>query len=116
MNYYGQIDLTALGEFVKKHPELVRQVTFKDGRTAKMLPIDVRERKEPGKFGDVAYISCYDKNTGDKAYIADLKVSKYENAAMPQSTTEKAVALTEATTLSAPVQTVIGSEVDDLPF
>ena len=123
MNLYGQISLTKLGDFVRQHPELVREVVFKDGHMEKLLPIDVRERTAPGKFGDIAYISCYDKATGDKAYIADLKVSKYENAAQPATATEKAVAYMHAATRSAvpqqmpAVSTTIGTgEVDELPF
>lgn len=122
MNLYGQISLTKLGDFVKKHPELVREVTFKDGHKEKMLPIDVRDRTAPGKFGDIAYISLYDKTSGDKAYVADLKVSKYENAAQPATATEKAVAYMQAATQSAvpqelPVTTAVGSkDFDELPF
>jgi hypothetical protein len=126
MNHYGQISLTKLGDFVRKHPELVREVKFQDGHVEKLLPIDVKDRKEPGKYGDVAYISAYDKASGDKAYIADLKVSRYapapENASQPHPVDEKAVAYLNAATQSAnpeplPLSTSIGTkDVDDLPF
>lgn len=103
MNYYGTISLTKLGDWVRKHPEQVKEVTFRDGHTEKMVNIDVRDRQQPSNFGDVAYISLYDKATNDKAYIADLKVSKYaETATAPATATEKAVAYMEATTAPAP--------------
>ena len=103
MNYYGTISLTKLGDWVRKHPEQVKEIKFKDGHTEKMINIDVRDRQQPSNFGDVAYISLYDKATNDKAYIADLKQSKYaETATAPATATEKAVAYMEAATAPAP--------------
>lgn len=77
MNYYGQISLTKLGDWVRKHPEQVKAVTFADGHTEKLVNIDIRDRQQPGQHGSVAYISLYDKQSGEKEYIADLKVSQY---------------------------------------
>ena len=123
MNYYGTISLTKLSEFVKKHPDAVKEVSFKDGHVEKMVNVDVRDRQQPGKFGDVAYISVYHKASGDKAYVCDLKKSKQqENAAMPEP---KDIEYLKAATQSAPVHKVadmfdakvtgVGS-IDDIPF
>ena len=90
-NYYGQISLTKLGEFARKHPALVKTVNFRDGHTEKMINIDVRDRQAPSQYGGVAYISVYDKASNDKQYIADLKVSKYEQAVAPQPVAQQAV-------------------------
>ena len=129
MNYYGTISLTKLGDWVRKHPEQVKEVTFRDGHTEKMVNIDVRDRQQPSNYGDVAYISLYDKASGDKAYIADLKVSKYaETATAPQPAAETAVkaqqymaAATQSAPAPAPAPTVFdvhpnSTAGDDLPF
>ena len=125
MNYYGTISLTKLGDWVRKHPEQVKEIKFKDGHTEKMVNIDVRDRQQPSNFGDVAYISLYDKATNDKAYIADLKQSKYaETATAPQPAAETAVKAQQymaAATQSAPAPTVFdvhpnSTAGDDLPY
>jgi len=129
MNYYGTISLTKLGDWVRKHPEQVKEVTFRDGHTEKMVNIDVRDRQQPSNYGDVAYISLYDKASGDKAYIADLKVSKYaETATVPQPAAETAVkaqqymaAATQSAPAPAPAPTVFdvhpnSTAGDDLPY
>lgn len=124
MNYYGTISLTKLGEFVKKHPDAVKEVKFRDGHTEKMLNIDVRDRQARGQYGDVAYISSWHKDSGDKVYLCDLKESKrQETAAMP---TPKDVEYLNAATQSAPVKEVMdmfdakpvatNEDYDKLPF
>lgn len=129
MNYYGQISLTKLCDFARKHPEMLKEVTFRDGHVEKMLNINVNERKEPSTFGNVAYISCRSAN-GEKEYVADLKKSKFEgnqprteNASMPMP---KDVEYMTVASQSAAVQELhrsFGAEVtgggnvdDDLPF
>ena len=128
MNYYGQISLTKVCDFARKHPEMVKEVTFRDGHVEKMLNINVNERKEPSTFGNVAYISCRSAN-GEKAYVADLKKSKFEsnqprteNASMPMP---KDVEYMTVASQSAAVQELHrsfgaevtgGGKVDDLPF
>ena len=128
MNYYGQISLTKLCDFARKHPEMVKEVTFRDGHVEKMLNINVNERKEPSTFGNVAYTSCRSAN-GEKEYVADLKKSKFEsnqpraeNASMPMP---KDVEYMTVASQSAAVQELhrsLGAEVtgggnvDDLPF
>ena len=128
MNYYGQISLTKLGDWARKHPECVKEVTFRDGRTEKMLYIEVLERREPGPWGDVGYIRVKAAD-GEKAYVADLKKSKFEsnqprteNASMPMP---KDVEYMTVAAQSAAVQELHrslgaevtgGGKVDDLPF
>lgn len=129
MNYFGQISLTKLCDWARKHPECVKEVRFRDGRTEKMLNIDVLERREPSQFGDVGYIRVKAAD-GEKAYVADLKKSKFEsnqpraeNASMPMP---KDVEYLKAEAQSAAVQELhrsYGAEVtgggkvdDDLPF
>ena len=129
MNYFGQISLTKLCDWARRHPECVKGVSFRDGRTEKMLNIEVLERREPSKFGDVGYIRVKSAD-GEKAYVADLKKSKYEsnqpraeNASMPMP---KDVEYMKVAAQSAAVQELqrsFGAEVtgggnvdDDLPF
>ena len=127
MNYYGQISLTKLCDFARKHPEMVKDVTFRDGHVEKMIDIDVNERKEPSAFGNVAYIRCRSAN-GDKAYVADLKRSKFDEpkqqqtASMPEPSD---IEYAKLATNSAKIQQLeeklnakaIGAgEIEELPF
>ena len=129
MNYFGQISLTKLCDWARKHPECVKDVSFRDGHTEKMLNIEVLERREPSQWGYVGYIRVKAAD-GEKAYVADLKKSKFEsnqpraeNASMPMP---KDVEYLKAATQSAAVQELqrsFGAEVtgcgnvdDDLPF
>ena len=129
MNYFGQISLTKLCDWARKHPECVKEVSFRDGHTEKTLNIEVLERREPSKFGDVGYIRVKAAD-GEKAYVADLKKSKYEsnptraeNASMPMP---KDVEYLKVAAQSAAVQELqrsFGGDVtgggkidDDLPF
>ena len=129
MNYYGNISLTKLCDWARKHPECVKEVRFRDGHTEKMLNIEVMERREPSNWGDVGYIRVKAAD-GEKAYVADLKKSKFEsnqprteNASMPMP---KDVEYMTVASQSAAVQELhrsLGAEVtgggkvdDDLPF
>ena len=129
MNYYGQISLTKLCDFARKHPEMVKEVTFRDGHVEKMLNINVNERKEPSTFGNVAYISCRSAN-GEKEYVADLKKSKYEsnqpraeNASMPMPKDVEYMTVASQSAAVKELHRSFGAEVtgggkvdDDLPF
>lgn len=76
-DYYGQLNLTKLGEIVKNHPELVKEVTFKDGRKEKLININVNQ-KAIDDWGNAAYIKvpCKEGQKLDKGryYISDLKI------------------------------------------
>ena len=127
MNFYGQISLTKLCDFARKHPEMVKEVTFRDGHVEKMIDIDVNERKEPSTFGNVAYIRCRSAN-GEKAYVADLKRSKFDEPKQQQTATmpEPAdIEYAKLATNSAKIQQLeeklnakaIGAgEIEELPF
>ena len=129
MNYYGQISLTKLCDFARKHPEMIKEVTFRDGHVEKMLNINVNERKEPSTFGNVAYISCRSAN-GEKEYVADLKKSKFEsnqprteNASMPIPKDVEYMTVAAKSAAVQELQSSFGAEVtgggkvdDDLPF
>lgn len=81
MNYYGQLDITALGNIARQHPQLIKEVTFQDGTTHKFISIDVQERRQPSDRGHTHYIKASCKKDqqieGLKYYIADLKTSNY---------------------------------------
>ena len=128
MNYYGQISLTKLCDFARKHHEMVKEVTFRDGHVEKMLNIEVMERQQPSQFGDVAYIRTRSAN-GDKVYVADLKRSKFDGANQQQQTAtmpEPAdIEYAKLATNSAKIQQLeetlnakaIGAgKIDELPF
>ena len=129
MNYYGQISLTKLGDWARKHPECVKEVHFRDGRTEKMLNIEVLERREPSQWGDVGYIRVK-ASDGEKAYVADLKKSKFEsnqprteNASMPMPKDVEYMTVASQSAAVQELQSSFGAEVtgggkvdDDLPF
>lgn len=127
MSYYGQISLTKLCDFARKHPEMVKDVTFRDGHVEKMIDIDVNERKEPSSFGNVAYIRCRSAN-GDKAYVADLKRSKFDEKNKQQTASMPVpsdIEYAKLATNSAKIQQLeeklnakaIGAgEIEELPF
>ena len=114
MDLFGSICLSDIPK------ELIRE--GKNGK--KYLSIEVRERREMGRFGDTHYVKAYCKAAERKDdvnyFIGDLKPSSYgtENAAMPQPATEKSVPggvslddLMKMTSKQAPAQSN-----DDLPF
>ena len=76
MNYYGQLDITKLNEFLNEHPECFKKVKFKDGEHT-LIQVEVREKKQADQHGNVAYIQTYSK--GERAYIADLKESQFND-------------------------------------
>ena len=81
-NLYGNLDLTVLGNLVRQHPELVREVDFKDGKH-KLINIDVYEKQQADQYGNVATIKASCKKDQQKQgvnyYLANLKVSQYQN-------------------------------------
>lgn len=110
-NLYGSIDLTILGQIARKHPQLVRDVTFQDGTVHKFLSIDVSERRQPSEKGNTHYIKATCKKEaqvqGVNYFVADLKPSTYGN--QPQQAV-----------VQAPVATATdvndNADASDLPF
>ena len=89
MNYYGQLDLTKLGQIIAAHPERIKKVQFKDGEH-QLLDIDFRT-KDPDQYGNKAYIKASirnaDKVEGVNYFVADLKESQYGNEPQAQVVT-----------------------------
>jgi hypothetical protein len=48
-NLYGSLDLEALWEYTKSHPEDIKEVELKDGTKKKYLQINVNEMKQESK-------------------------------------------------------------------
>ena len=129
MNYFGHISLTKLCDWARKHPECVKEVSFRDGHTEKMLNIEVMERREQSQFGYVGYIRVKSAD-GEKAYVADLKKSIYEsnqpraeNASMPMPKDVEYLKAASQSTAVQELQRSYGAEVtgggkvdDDFPF
>lgn len=82
---YGQIDLTALGNIARNHPEAIKNVNFKDGSVHQMLNISVASRQQADQYGRTHYIKAgikkADQKDGVKYYVADLKPSGEQQAA-----------------------------------
>lgn len=86
-NFFGSIDLTELGNIVRTHPELVRNIQMKDGTAHKFVNIDVYEKEQADQFGNNASIKVSVKKDqrkeGVKYYVANLKYSKYQGDQQP---------------------------------
>lgn len=84
MELYGQIDLSALGEVVRQHPDAVRVVKTRDGKEHKYINISVCQRRYPDQYGRTHYIRTNvnkdEQKQGVKYFVADLKESRYEGA------------------------------------
>lgn len=110
-NLYGNLDLTVLGKLVRQHPELVREVEFKDGKH-QLLNIDVFGKQQADQYGNVATIKASCKKDQQKEglsyYLANLRISQYQNDnQQPQQR--------PASQQPAP-QNNAGSDDSDLPF
>lgn len=110
MDFFGQIDLTALGQIAREHPEAVKVIQKKDGTQHKYINISVNERKEPNQFGHTHYIRIggipkASQKAGVNYYVADLKPSVQQQAApAPQQPS------------SAASSAAANGSNDDLPF
>lgn len=108
MGFYGSLDLTKLGEIVRKHPELVKTVNMKDGTQHKFLNIDVNEKQQVDQYGNSAYlkVSCKrdEQRQGINYYLCDLKTSQNSNQQSQQPARQ------------APQSSAQNDNTDDLPF
>ncbi len=109
-NLFGSLDLTVLGKLVRQHPELVRKVNFKDGEH-QLINIDVFGKQQADQYGNVATIKASCKKEQQKEglsyYLANLKVSQYQNNNQQQPQHQQ----------PAPQQSAAANdEPDDLPF
>lgn len=80
---YGQISLTKLGEIAKKQPDLVKEVTFKDGHKEKFLNISILVNDEPNQYGKIGAVRVDCKRDQQQQnlnyWIADLKPSQFQD-------------------------------------
>lgn len=76
--YYGEIDLTKLGQIVRKHNTLVKKAQFKDGEH-QILKVAVLQKDAADKFGNTASIKVACKKEeevqGVIYWVGDLKPS-----------------------------------------
>ncbi len=76
--YYGEIDLTKLGQIVRQHNSLVRKIKFKDGEH-QMIRVAVLQKDAADKFGNAASIKVACKKEeevqGVIYWVGDLKPS-----------------------------------------
>lgn len=76
-NYYGQIELNALGDIVRQHPNLVKVATGKDGKTRKYINVYFNARQQTSDHGHTHYMKVAVKKDeakeGLRYYIGDFK-------------------------------------------
>lgn len=86
---YGQISLTKLGEIAKHQPDLVKEVTFKDGHKEKMLNISILVNDEPNQYGKIGAVRVDCKRDQQQQslnyWVADLRPSQFQD--QPQNNT-----------------------------
>lgn len=79
---YGQISLTKLGEIAKHQPDLVKEVTFKDGHKEKFINISILVNDEPNQYGKIGAVRVDCKRDQQQQslnyWIADLKKSTFD--------------------------------------
>ena len=79
---YGQISLTKLGEIAKKQPDLVKEVTFKDGHKERFINISILVNDEPNQYGKIGAVRVDCKRDQQQQslnyWIADLKKSTFD--------------------------------------
>ena len=92
-SYRLSIDLDKLGEALKSDPNIIEDVTFKDGSKHRMLKLTVMERRQPSDKGATHYLKfdmyhkqeiqgvnyyladCYPISFGSKAQTGEKKAS-----------------------------------------
>ena len=104
MDYYGQIDFTALCRLWKQHRELFKMVDFKGGPHA-LLKVNFNERQQLDEYGNTHYLraSCKkdEQKDGVNYYIS--------NSFKPSQNQQPA-------NTAATQQVVEQNNEDDLPF
>lgn len=111
-NFYGSIDFTQLGEIIRKHPELVK---VSERNQHKYLGVDIIEKDAVDEYGHKGFIkvSCKKENRkeGVKYYIANVKLSQYQDNAPAQGLYPQQPATPPQTSVATPANSS-----DDLPF
>lgn len=78
---YGQINFDELYEMLKNQPELVKKVTFKNGKTARMVNVSIVAMKNTDNYGNTMAIKINPrdkKKEGANYYFGKLKESSDE--------------------------------------
>lgn len=107
--FYGQINLTKLGQVVREHPELVKEFDSKDGKQ-KVINVNVLEREEADRFGNTACVTVACKKDEQKLptgmyFVSDLRPAEQTGPAKPN-----------APSFDDPVPPLFGNDNEDLPF
>jgi hypothetical protein len=80
---YGQISLTKLGDIAKKHPALVKEVTFKDGHKEKFINISILVNDQPNQYGKIGAVRVDCKRDQQQQnlnyWVADLRPSQFQD-------------------------------------
>lgn len=84
--YYGQISLTRLGEIVRQHPELVKEVPFKDGHKEKFINVSILAEEQPNQYGKIGAVrvDCKERKDTLNYYVGDLRQSLSNLGQQPQ--------------------------------
>jgi len=86
--FYGQIDLTKLGIIARQHPELVKEVNFKDG-THKLINVAILDNEREDRFGNTACLRASCKREFEKEginyFLGELKPSTPKEQPAQQS-------------------------------
>lgn len=107
--FYGQLDLTKLGEVIRKMPALQKQAQFKDGQH-KLVYASILETDKPDKFGNTLtlVIDCKkeERVEGVNCFVGNFK---------PSTRKEEKPAEQHAETWDTPIVEKLFDK-DDLPF
>jgi hypothetical protein len=79
---FGQIDLTKLGDIARKHPSLVKKVTFKDGREHQLLNVGLVEtRGDNNGYNKALRVNCKqdEQIQGLNYFVGSLKEADNTN-------------------------------------
>lgn len=114
--FYGEISLKKLGDIVRQHEALVRNVHFNkpEPHDEKMLKIIVREKQTDFSDAFIA-VSCKkdEQKEGLSYIIGNLKISNIGN--QQQQAAPADVSTTDPQPVTSPVQPQIADK-NDLPF
>ena len=115
-NLYGSIDLTKLGNVVRQHPELVRNVQFRDGSVHKILNININQKYQTDQYGNVASVKVgvrrSEERQGVNYYFGELKISQHQQSAQSNSQAPASA----SSPAPAPSASHSETQGDELPF
>ncbi len=92
VNFYGQINFDELYEILKNQPELVKTVTFRNGKTARMVNVSVLSMRNADSFGNTVTIKVNPRNKkkeGANYYFGKFKEGEERPAAETEAQQEQ---------------------------